>query len=88
MTAKEKAKQLFDKFFNEQIQIDWTDDQGILKNAENNYLKNKDEQDIYWQKLAIHSALIAVDELIELSSVLNKWDMIYYKEVKQEIEKL
>jgi hypothetical protein len=40
-----------------------------------------------WVK-CINCSLIAVDELIELSSVLNKWDMLYYKEVKKEIEKL
>lgn len=85
MRAKEKALELFNKFFDEQTEIVWTDDEGILKNAENNYLKNKDEQDIYWKKLALHSALIAI---LEIKKWCNAEDELYFSRVQQELLKL
>jgi len=85
MTPKEQARYLFDKFFNEQTEIVWTDDEEILKNAENNYLKNKDEQDIYWKKLAIHSALIAAQQIY---CWCHDTENLYWQEVEQEILKL
>lgn len=103
MKPEKEAKALFDRFFNEQTLIDWTDDEGILKNAENNYLKNKDEKDIYWKKLAINSALIAADEILkQFIAIYNHFknegfynlnvedsaNFKYWEEVKQEITKL
>lgn len=85
MRPKEKALELFNKFFNKQTEIVWTDDEGILKNAENNYLKNKDEQDVYWKKLALHSSLIAV---LEIKKYCNGEDELYFSKVEQELLKL
>lgn len=65
MTPKEKAQDLFDKYFI--LNYDWD---GVTKTQ--------------WAK---EGALIAVDEII--NTLLYGYNLIeYWKEVKQEIEKL
>ena len=73
MTPKEKAKQLFDKFY-------------YVKDEQGFHSVNK-----YRAK---QCALIAVNEILDFMLIELKWDekyngnVIYWKEVKQEIEKL
>jgi len=72
MTPKEKAEQLWGKYF--QLNYDW--DGGT-----------KDQ----WAK---EGALIAVDEILNLSIIASLWrnevymELEYWSEVKQEIENL
>lgn len=90
MTAQEKAQDLVNKLVKIQEQIEWTDDKQLMK--------------YYWYQEAKKSALIAVDEIIraphenlytelvpsdaeETDWFWDKFDE-YWKEVKQEIEKL
>ena len=74
MTPKEKAKELFDKFYNK------------LKDTKAIFLEYKSDKNS-----AKQCALIAVDEILKI-----EWDefemsgdkIMYWKQVKQEIEKL
>jgi hypothetical protein len=93
MTPKEKAKELVDKFYDEQNKIEWTTNEKILKDSEKNYFKNKETIEIYWNNLAKQSALIAVDEIIKQLTPIekapnNKSAFLYWEEVKQKIENL
>ena len=91
MTPKEKAKQLVDKYYQLAESIEWTD-QETSKKAE----KLNDELGtdvlIYWNELAKQSALIAVDEILEMDLPILEEDADkfydYWQEVKQEIEQL
>jgi hypothetical protein len=42
----------------------------------------------YPDELSIKCASITIDYLIELSSQYNKWDAIYYRDLKKELENL
>jgi hypothetical protein len=79
MKAKEKAEELYDKF-NEQIPID-AEFSDTVEDA-----SNKIWHDYVATK---RCALIAVDEIIKaLDESLINADVEYYKQVKNEIEKL
>lgn len=92
MTPKEKAKELFDIYYQLAESIEWTDKETMQK-AE--LLNDELGDDIlfYWHELAKQSALIAVDEIINSDWFIqtiedfNAWKN-YWQEVKQEIEKL
>jgi pyridoxine/pyridoxamine 5'-phosphate oxidase len=91
MKPKEKAKELFDKYYKLAESIEWTDKQ-TSKKAEK--MNDKLGQDVlfYWNELAKQSALIAVDLAIE-ESVLFEYGnpilldkrLFYWQEVQQEI---
>jgi hypothetical protein len=94
MTPKEKAKELVDKYYQLAENVEWTtDDETKEKSVQFN-----DELGVdvltYWNQLAKESALIAVDEILDLNLGLsncdeNNWYIEkFYKEVKQEINKL
>lgn len=68
MTPKEKAKELFDKFYIEVLDRDGT-------SAMNGFE-------------AKQCALIAVDEIMDALEKNGSWNYDYWKQVKQEIEKL
>ena len=82
MTPKEKAQELVDKFNNVEIyiSIEPTDIECQIKHTEGDAAKQ--------------CALIAVDEIIKLLVDLSDGDftyikeVMYYQEVRQEIEKL
>ncbi len=91
MTPKEKAKYLFDKYYQIAEIIEWTTDNETKNKAENfNDELGKDVL-VYWNELAKQSALIAVDEILEnyyKTHFQTGKKIDYWKEVKQEIEKL
>jgi len=77
MIAKEKAKELVDKFYQSQVAV-------LSKNGTAQW-------DLIEYEIAIKSALIAVDEIINHHSQeqgLYRIDTYYWLEVKKEIEKL
>jgi hypothetical protein len=87
MAAKDKAKELFDKYFKLAESIEWTNKQ-TSKKAEK--MNDKLGQDVlfYWNELAKKSALIAVDEILDLS--IGHFDDLhpfvnFWQQVKQEI---
>ena len=86
MTPKEKAIELVDKYYQLAEDLEWTTDSETKEKAE----KFNDElgADVltYWNELAKQCALIAVDEILNVLFQHHKID--YWKEVKQEIEKL
>jgi hypothetical protein len=78
MTAKEKAKELFDKFSD-------IDHLGIL----GKYNGTWEFSSSLWRKQAKECALIAVDEILKNDTIfLYVHHLDFWKEVKQEIEKL
>jgi|688.fasta_scaffold2632754_2 hypothetical protein len=97
MTAKEKAEELFKKYYILAESINWSNED-TQKKAE----KYNDDlgEDVlyYWHELAKRSALIAVDEIIksgpsfpydiQFDSMPHFRSLKYWEEVKQEIEKL
>ena len=99
MSAKDKAKELIDKYYKLAESIEWTDKQTSEKAEKFNDELGTDVLK-YWNELSKQSALIAVDEIINVipSEYLDQWqgeiymainqDFEYWNEVKQEIEKL
>ena len=89
MTPKEKAKELFNHYFDIQDDISWGNE-SIINEAEDFYTKHQDYIDEYWAKLANRSALIAVDLIIYHTEQDGSNIPLYqfYVEVKKEIEKL
>lgn len=79
MTAKEKAKELFDKYYNTIYFV-------------NNLLENKIYiNDTFACRISKQCAIIAIDELlndVDASSPFEIERLTFWKEVKQEIEKL
>jgi hypothetical protein len=90
--AKEKAKELVDKYYQLAEDLEWTTDSETKEKAE----KFNDElgADVltYWNELAKQCALIAVDEILDshykLLSGVNTTTYNYWKEVKNEINNL
>jgi hypothetical protein len=83
MTAREKAKDLVDKYYQLAESIEWT---SVKAEKFNDVFK-------YWNELAKKSALIAVNELLNnfLSNKTTKYGKERYhfwQAVKQEINKL
>ena len=91
MKPKEKAKELFDKYYEIAQSIEWTDNETKVKAEKFNDELGTDVLK-YWHELAKESALIAVDELIDQCWNYREIDLglalEYWQEVKQEIEKL
>jgi hypothetical protein len=89
MTPKEKAKELFDKFWRETPQP-YTERVEYYK--ESKLIFNDWDKD-WTNRLAKQCALIAVDEIIASNPIAfdeddNCIEKNWWKEVKQEIEKL
>jgi hypothetical protein len=99
MTPKEKAQELFNKYFAVAESIEWTNKETSAKAEIMNDELGPDVL-IYWNELAKKSALIAVDEILDVipNEYLDVWqgetymaineDIAYWQEVKHEIEKL
>ena len=91
MTAQEKAMELVENFFKIQDKIKFNENQYYSKSRESLEAEMNEWNNDYWKALAIKSALIAVDEIFE-SLDEHHWQnrnvTEYYREVKQEIEKL
>jgi hypothetical protein len=91
MTAKEKAEELFKKYYILAESINWSNED-TQKKAE----KYNDDlgEDVlyYWHELAKRSALIAIDEMLDFrnglyineGSLAHQWLL----DVKHEIEKI
>ncbi len=89
MTPKEKAQELFNKYFAVAECIEWTTNKEILVKAEKINDELGDDVLIYWIELAKKSALIAVDEILLLITLITYQPTIdYWQEVKHEIEEL
>ena len=92
MSAKDKAKELINKFINIQDKIDWTENQDLLKKCEIQNESLGSEGEYYWHELAKQCALICIDEMLDFRNNLymnegssaHQWLL----DVKQEIEKL
>jgi hypothetical protein len=81
MTPKEKAKELFDKFYqysNEEFEDKLNEYPGQVLSERRKIRKVSSKQ----------CTLIAVDEILDVLNVIDNFEMIYWEQVKQEIEKL
>ena len=89
MTAKEKAKELFDKYYQLAESIQWTDNETKVKAEKFNDELGTDVLK-YWNELAKQSALVAVDEMLYWTNEQDTliWLNDFYSEVKQEITQL
>ena len=86
MTPEEKAKDITQRFFSLQEMIEWGDDD--LKEETNSmYLENQIEYDSYYYNLAKASALMYVNDVLNLDCG-DAIDKNYYEEVELEIKKL
>ena len=91
MIPQEKAQELVDKYYQLAESIEWTDQETSKKAEKLNDDLGTDVL-IYWNELAKQSALIAVDEILEMDLPILEEDADkfydYWQEVKQEIEQL
>jgi hypothetical protein len=89
MTPKEKAQQLVDKFYSLQSSIAWTTNDELKRQASIFNDELGEDVEIYWDKLAKQTAVIAVDEILSLNvfEYTSDWSntIEYWNEVKQEI---
>lgn len=92
MTAKDKAKELIEKFYDIQGKIEWDTTTETKKKAESFNNELGEDVDLFWRELAKQCALIAVDEMINWKETLfvteGSMAYKYLLEVKQEIENL
>ena len=91
MTPKEKAKELFNRYYEMAYSIEWTDNETKVKAEKFNDELGTDVLK-YWNELSRQNALIAVQELIDQCHSYREIDLgmslDYWEEVKQEINKL
>jgi len=93
MTPKEKAQELVDRFYNLQSSIAWDTSN---ENKEKASLFNDElgaDVELYWHELAKQSALLAVDEIINIAyweymESMGEKEKEYWNEVIQEIKLL
>ena len=64
MSAKDKAKELIEKFYDIQAKIEQDTTNENKKKAESFNNELGEDVDLFWRELAKQSALIAVDEMI------------------------
>ena len=89
MTPKEKAQELYEKYYNIQGKIERNTTTENKEKAENFNNELGEDVDLFWVELAKQCALIAVDEILNSSDWHNmQADFIYYQQVKQEIQEL
>ena len=84
MTPKEKALELYEKYYNIQGKIEWNTTTENKEKAENFNNELGEDVDLFWVELAKQCALISVDEILK-EVVLTT---MYWQQVKQEIEAL
>ena len=85
MTPKEKAQQLVDRFYNLQSSIAWTTNDELKRQASIFNDELGEDVEIYWDKLAKQTAVIAVDEIIDVVKHIDVDSEDYWEQVKQEI---
>jgi hypothetical protein len=90
MTPKEKAQELVDKFYNLQSSIAWTTNDELKRQASIFNDELGEDVEIYWDKLAKQTAVIAVDEIIDVAywqymESMGEQEEKYWNEVKTEI---
>jgi hypothetical protein len=85
MTPKEKAKELVDRFYNLQSSIAWTTNDELKRQASIFNDELGEDVEIYWDKLAKQTAVIAVDEIYNSGLLVMVDDEQYWYDVKQEI---
>jgi hypothetical protein len=90
MSPKEKAQQLVDKFYNLQSSIAWTTNDELKRQASIFNDELGEDVEIYWDKLAKQTAVIAVDEIIDVAywqymESMGEQEEKYWNEVKTEI---
>jgi hypothetical protein len=85
MTPKEKAQQLVDRFYNLQSSIAWTTNDELKRQASIFNDELGEDVEIYWDKLAKQTAVIAVDEIFNSGLLIMVEDEQYWHDVKQEI---
>jgi len=94
MKPKEKAKELYEKYYNIQGEVKWDTTTENKEKAENFNNELGEDVDLFWVELAKQCALIAVNELINSNPHSNPLNtnvestMSYWQEVKQEIQAL
>jgi hypothetical protein len=86
MKAKDKAKELVDKFYNLQSSIAWDTTQETKEKASIFNDELGPDVELYWHELAKQTAVISIDELLLLVTYQPTID--YWNEVKQEISQL
>ena len=86
MKPKEKAEELYKKYYNIQGEVKWDTTTENKEKAENFNNELGEDVDLFWVELAKQCALIAVDTVLWMASHYATID--YWNEVKQEIEKL
>jgi hypothetical protein len=90
MTPKEKAQELYEKYYNIQGKIEWNTTTENKEKAENFNNELGEDVDLFWVELAKQSALIVVDEIVKEIDIImlpNPFKQ-YWNKVKQEIKKL
>ena len=88
MTPKEKAQQLVDRFYNLQSSIAWTTNDELKRQASIFNDELGEDVEIYWDKLAKQTAVIAVDEILNSRPAITDSQVEYneyWQQVKQEI---
>jgi hypothetical protein len=86
MTPKEKAQELFNRFYDLQDAEDLGNEQ-LNKDMEALYEEREAEIEPYWQLLAKKSALETINVILEDTKEDHPYMYEWYLEVKQEIEK-
>ena len=90
MKPKDKAKELYEKYYNIQGKIEWNTTTENKEKAENFNNELGEDVDLFWVELAKQSALIVVDEIvkeIDIIMIPNPFKQ-YWNKVKQEIKKI
>lgn len=94
MKPKEKAQELFNRFYDLQDSEDLGNEQ-LNKDMEALYEELGAEIEPYWVELAKNSALIAVNDILYVLNdyhnqdcKINQTKIQYWQDVKQELEKL
>lgn len=89
MKAKEKAKEMLNKFSNIQQQIEWTKDKQLMELCGERNEALGEQGEYYWNELAKQSAIITVNEMIKFHLIYGlEKKLEYWQEVKNEIQKL
>ena len=92
MKPKEKAKELYEKYYNIQGEVQWDTTTENKEKAENFNNELGEDVDLFWVELAKQSSIIAVNEILHECWDIREIDLEksydYWIEVKQEIKKL
>lgn len=90
MTPKEKAKELYNKFYQLSDSIEWTTDEETKQKAGKFNDELGSDVEKFWVEYPKQCALIALDEILNVIHRDMNYQNVYayFLEVKQEIEKL